>query len=311
MVFIWILGGFVALMILAGFLGYEVALSRKRIEYMRRSMAKRADFQVKTEAILALEDWVAARQPVHVHIQSHDGLKLTGILLKQPEETKRWIIVVHGYTTNKEFMHYFGKQFYEQVGAHVLAVDLRGHGESEGAYVGMGWYDRLDLIRWVDWITEHDDGCSIAFYGISMGAATVLMSSGEKLPGAVKAIIADCGYTSVAEVFKYTLRTIYHIPSFLPVLPASAAWVRLLAGYNLYKASAVKQLKNNTRPLLLFHGDQDAIVPTTMAYPIKEAAGDYAELIIVPDAGHGESFLKDEMYWVRVKQFLEKTMTYS
>lgn len=42
----------------------------------------------------------------------------------------------------------------------------------------------------------------IILYGVSMGGATVMNVAGEKIPKQVKAIIEDCGYTSVWDVFK-------------------------------------------------------------------------------------------------------------
>jgi hypothetical protein len=42
----------------------------------------------------------------------------------------------------------FGKRFHE-IGFTVLMPNLRGHGESEGHYIGMGWHDRLDILRWI------------------------------------------------------------------------------------------------------------------------------------------------------------------
>lgn len=41
--------------------------------------------------------------------------------------------------------------------------------------------------------------------GVSMGAATVTMALGFDLPKAVKGCIADCGFTSPEEIFKYVL----------------------------------------------------------------------------------------------------------
>ena len=38
-----------------------------------------------------------------------------------------------------------------------------------------------------------------------MGAATVLNTSGEELPENVKALVADCGYTSAWDEFAYQL----------------------------------------------------------------------------------------------------------
>ena len=46
------------------------------------------------------------------------------------------------------------------------------------------------------------------------------MTSGEDLPDNLKAIIADCGYTTVWEQFSHQLKTLYSLPNF-PVMNAS------------------------------------------------------------------------------------------
>ena len=51
------------------------------------------------------------------------------------------------------------------------------------------------------------EDAEIVLHGLSMGAATVLMVSGERLPEQVKAIIEDCGYTSVS--VSYTHLDVY------------------------------------------------------------------------------------------------------
>lgn len=47
-----------------------------------------------------------------------------------------------------------------------------------------------------------------------MGASTVLMASGEQMPSNVKAIKADCGYSSVYDVFTYQLYDLFKLPPF-------------------------------------------------------------------------------------------------
>ena len=65
----------------------------------------------------------------------------------------------------------------------------------------MGWLDKDDLKCWVNLILEQNSNANIILHGSSMGAATVLMASGDELPQNVKAIIADSGYTSVWDTF--------------------------------------------------------------------------------------------------------------
>lgn len=75
--------------------------------------------------------------------------------------------------------------------------DARGHGRSEGDYIGFGWDERKDYLQWIDRVIKNDPASEIVLHGVSMGGATVMMTSGEKLPENVKAFIEDCGYSSV------------------------------------------------------------------------------------------------------------------
>lgn len=63
-----------------------------------------------------------------------------------------------------------------------------------------------------------------------MGAATVLMASGEALPENVKVVIADCGYTSEWDEFRREA-DVLHIPWF-PVLNVTSGLSKLYDGYN-------------------------------------------------------------------------------
>ena len=77
--------------------------------------------------------------------------------------------------------------------------DLHACGKSEGEAIGMGWNDRLDVMRWLQ--TFQTD--TMVVHGVSMGAATTMMLSSMQKPHGVKDIrfIEDCGYTSVWDEF--------------------------------------------------------------------------------------------------------------
>ena len=60
----------------------------------------------------------------------------------------------------------------------------------------MGWHERFDIVDLSNYIASTYKNSQIVLFGVSMGAATVMSASGEKLPRNVKVIIEDCGYTS-------------------------------------------------------------------------------------------------------------------
>ncbi|CAH0207394.1 2-succinyl-6-hydroxy-2, 4-cyclohexadiene-1-carboxylate synthase [Peribacillus simplex] len=240
-------------------------------------------------------------------IVSADQLKLSAKLYENNNIDHKWAIIVHGYTGNNTQMIRWVRNFHGN-GYNVLAPDLRGHGRSEGDYIGMGWDDWKDMLLWIKQITDKDPQADIALFGISMGGATVMMTSGEKLPSNVKVIIEDCGYSSVMDVFTYQLDDLFGLPKF-PVMNAANTVTKLRAGYDLTEASAVKQVLKSKKPMLFIHGEDDSFVPYSMLDDVYNAANVDKEKLIISGAGHGEAELVDpEKYWNKVWGFVDKYM---
>ncbi len=251
-------------------------------------------------------EWLGAQPTEERMIYSEEGLCLRGILLKNPSKGP-WVILCHGYTGHAEEMADFARQFYQR-GYQVLMPDARGHGKSEGEYIGMGWPERRDIVRWAEYLVWKERAENIALLGISMGGATVMMASGEELPGQVRAIVEDCGYTSAWDEFHYQLKMLYHLPAF-PLLYVTDLLARVKAGYGLKAASAIKQVAKCRIPMLFIHGEKDALVPYWMLKPLYEAASCPKECFVVENAGHGEARqAQPEEYWKRVFGFLERNM---
>lgn len=240
-------------------------------------------------------------------LTSNDGLKLQGYQYESEQPTNKWVVVVHGYMNEAKNMGSDVKMFVDK-GFHVLAVDLRGHGLSEGDYIGMGWHDRIDMVDWINLIISKQSDAQIVLYGVSMGGATVMMTSGEELPTNVKAIIEDCGYTSAKDEFTYQLKRLFNLPSF-PVMNAAGFVTQIRAGYSLEEASALKQVAKSNTPMLFIHGDQDTFVPSEMVYELYEAAPVEKELLIIEGAGHGKASKAGEVYWGKVWEFMNKYLT--
>lgn len=236
-----------------------------------------------------------------VYIMS-DSLRLHGKLFKN--SGTKYAIVCHGYTSKAKHMAGFVNKFHS-LGYNVLAVDARAHGDSEGTKIGMGWVERFDVIEWIKYIISLEPDAQIILHGVSMGASTVLMASGEELPKNVKAIIADCGYTSEWDEFRQEA-DVLHIPWF-PVLNASSAISKVRDGYDFKQASAVEQVKKSHIPTLFIHGSKDELVPYGMLNELYSAANCEKEILTIQGAGHAlSSSVAPELYWNTVETFLKK-----
>ncbi|HEY5525488.1 MAG TPA: alpha/beta hydrolase [Clostridium sp.] len=239
---------------------------------------------------------------------SSDGLKLHGYEINNAVTSNVWVITVHGYMSEGKEMSDYAKKFCE-MGYNVLIPDLRGHGKSEGDYIGMGWDDRGDILSWINYIIEKDSNAKIVLHGISMGAGAVMMTSGEELPSNVQAIVEDCGYTSAWDEFSYQLNILFEYPKF-PILNMASLVTRVRAGYWLGDASAIKQVAKATVPMLFIHGDKDDFVPYYMLDEVYNAANCEKKKVIVEGAKHVEAATVDpELYWTSIKNFINKYLS--
>jgi len=257
------------------------------------------------------KDWTANQDFETIEMTSFDGLTLKGYYLEAEKPTNRTVIFAHGYLGHAFDMGLFGEYYYEMLGFNMFTPDLRGHGKSGGDYIGFGWHDRLDLIDWVNLIIDRQGPESeIVLHGLSMGAATVLMASGEELPEQVKTIIADSPYSSVYDLFSYQMKRMYHLPD-KPILPTLSMLTQLWADYSLTEASALAQVEKATVPILFMTGEADTFVPTEMANEIYEQTKSEKEFYSFPGANHGESIVlyRDE-YLENMTSFIEKYVSF-
>jgi fermentation-respiration switch protein FrsA (DUF1100 family) len=251
--------------------------------------------------------WIAGQPYETVAIRSEDGLKLVGYYLPAERRADKTVILAHGYAGRGFDMAGFAEYYREQLGYNVLMPDARGHGASEGEYVGFGWPDRRDYLLWIAWVLERVGNDSrIVLHGVSMGASTVLMASGEDLPDNVDCIIEDCGYTSLDDELTYQLKRIYHVGRD-PSVPELSKLMEEKVGYSVADASAIKQVLKSTTPTLFIHGDADSFVPIEMARRLYDACAASKEILIVRGAGHAESAVVDPKgYEERVAAFLKE-----
>lgn len=238
-----------------------------------------------------------------------DNLRLDANYIPASHTSNKTVIILHGYMNNKDTMGPYAAMFH-QLGYNTLLPDARGHGQSQGDYIGYGWCEKADVKKWVKKVIRHDGNkAQIVIFGVSMGGATTMMTSGLALPKQVKALIEDCGYTNAKTEIQHEASALYHLPAFprFPLVEVLSGITRLKAGYFLGDANSLKQLAKNKRPTLFIHGQKDTFVPTKMVYDNYEASRGPKELWLVPGAGHARSFkTHPHEYQQKIKAFLNK-----
>ncbi|MDV6379363.1 alpha/beta hydrolase [Sporosarcina sp. GW1-11] len=303
---IFLVALFLVFQIAGSFFFYNLAIQRGPKDFLTGN----ADLKVSAETMEVFLngdwlDWVDTQDFQEMDMTSKDGLELKGYYLPAKQPTEKLVILTHGYLGHAKQMGLYGQYYYEELGFNIFMPNARGHSKSGGDYYGFGWPDRLDLIDWTKQLTEKlGPKTEVVYHGLSMGAATVLMASGEQLPEQVKAIIADSPYQSVYQLFAYQMNRMFHLPAF-PLLDTMSVLTKVRADYSLKEADALNAVKYATVPILYIHGNEDTFVPTDMTIELYEATKSDAELYLVDYANHGEAFVMDEAgYKSNVYSFL-------
>ena len=242
-----------------------------------------------------------------IAITSHDGLTLRGRYYETSPDAPVEILF-HGYRGNAERDLCGGVARAFAVGRNALIVDHRGSGTSDGHVITFGILERRDALLWInEVIRRKGEDVPIYIGGISMGAATVLMVSGEKdLPENVKGVLADCPYTSAKEIIKKVIREM-KLPADL-LYPFVKLGARIYGGFDLEETSPIEATARASVPTIFYHGDTDDFVPHEMGVRLFEAcSSEKKRFIIVPGAGHGLAFSVDkDAYVANLRDFIEE-----
>ncbi len=304
-VILWVAGSLSALVLLTAFVCYRMAFFANR-----RKDPSKDEIQIPKGKIYepfreTMEQWireVRAMNPKEYTVTSFDGLTLHAKFYEfapgAPME-----IMFHGYRGTAERDLSGGVQRCFRLGRSAFIVDQRCSGKSEGHTITFGIREHRHCLTWLDFlIGEFGPQVRVLLTGISMGASTVLIAAGRPLPEQVIGVLADCGFSSAKAIICKVIRQM-KLPAGLLYL-----FVRLGAsiygGFDLEEVSPVEAVRQCGVPVLFFHGEEDDFVPCSMSWENYEACACRKELITVPGAGHGLSYLMNQERYIRqVREF--------
>ncbi len=244
---------------------------------------------------------------VKVVTDAPDGTRLVAHAWVGDAAGGSWVVLCHGYAGSWDSMLQYARPW-ARAGFNLLIVSMRGHGESEGPYIGMGYLDGADVVSWATYLCAPDEGLpaarSIVLMGHSMGAHSVLNASGlEGLPAQVRAIVADCGFDAAWSSIAGIAGSL-GVPDH-PTLELVRRHLRhARGGYDIAADDAAAMVARSHTPILFVHGLADATVSPSCTRRLYEAANCEKQVLLVEGAGHCmSSLLVPDMYWQTVLGF--------
>ena len=243
------------------------------------------------DEITRLFDQIQKRHCEYVTIYSEDGLKLFGRYY-HVRDGAPLDLCFHGYRSRAFVDFAGGSEMSIEMGHNLLLVDQRAHGRSEGKTISFGIRERWDVFSWIDYALERfGSETNIFLYGVSMGAATVLMASGLELPANVKGIVADCPYSVPLDIILHVGKT-NPLPQWL-IRPFAILGAKIYGGFDIRETDAIRSVKNTKVPILIIHGESDGFVPAVMSKQAQLANPEMITRETFPGADHALSYLSD------------------
>lgn len=242
-----------------------------------------------------------------VTIRSRDGLTLFARYYHIADGAPL-DICCHGYKSHPFTDFSGGSGLCFAMGHNVLLIDQRGHHHSSGRSITFGIMERWDVLSWVNYAIERfGTDVKITLYGVSMGAATVLMAAGLPLPEQVKGIAADCPYAKPEDIILEVGRKMHYPPKLIrPFLHLGAF---LFGGFRLGQTDCIRSVEKAKISILIIHGEADTLVPCAMSALIQEANPELVRRHTFPGADHAVSFLIDEERYSRIiREFTEEIL---
>lgn len=303
---LFLLGALLLLMLVSGIYVFVVAcVRRKELPWLVEEEIRKTPYGMYYDGIRAAEQWLREQCAQDVYVMSEDVLRLHGLWIPA-DNAVGTVLLAHGYRSTMLLDFCCAFEYYHDKGFNILVPDQRSHGKSEGMFITFGVKESRDMVCWLSYINKHTEHLPVFLHGLSMGASTVLYLADQELPGDVRGIIADCGFTSPWDILSNVFHRVTHLPA-APSLWVTEIAARLIAGFSLKEKDTRQVLKNSRLPVLLVHGAEDGFVPCEMTKQAYAACAGDKKLLLVEGADHGVSFLKDrDRYTNLLTEFIRR-----
>lgn len=218
-----------------------------------------------------------------------DGIMLNAALERPQRERCPLVIVLHGFSSNKEKPHTIACcEAMRDAGFATLRFDLYGHGKSGGEFRKHTLYKWIsNTLAVIDEARKLDFVTGIYLSGHSQGGLAAALAAAME-PDRVKGLILRAPAFMIPRAAREGCLLGYrfdpmNIPDEIPVikgLTLEGSYIRV--AQTIRVEDAIARFRG---PVLLMHGDEDDTVPLRDS---MEAAGQYADcrLEIIPGETH-------------------------
>ena len=216
-----------------------------------------------------------------VELRTDDGKKISAWWMPKGDKQAPPVVILHGLGASKAHMIDY-ILFAQHEGHPVLAIDFRGHGESETSLTSIGYYESHDVLAGMKFVRQRGAGDPV-LWGTSMGAVSALLAA-EK-DGSVAGVIADAPFDTYRNTILHHAKLMYGLPEF-PLIDMACPMIESRVNFPMDQVDCLRAAGNIRAPMLVLAGELDERMPAAMVHSIYERAAGPKDFWIIPGEGH-------------------------
>lgn len=218
-----------------------------------------------------------------------------------------YLIMCHGWNGSYKENSMIASALNKELKINFVLIAQRGHKPSSGQYNTMGYYEREDVLEWINYFKNEDSKAKFVLYGDSMGGTTVLNVAGECKNDALYGVISDSAFNSIKQQIIDVLRRKRHSYHFYYF--GISFWAKIILKLSLKNDGPNRLLKKCNVPILFIHGENDKFVKIDNLYQNIESLNKNCtyDKYVVKEAEHIVSFYHNkDKYILKLKEFITK-----
>ena len=242
-----------------------------------------------------------------IQVPVEDGISLSSWLIRAEPPVKGTVLYLHGVADCKIDGLRLAKLLHDNR-FNVFLYDARRHGESGGKFCTYGYYEKLDVVKLIDYLNARKDLTlgKIGAFGTSMGAAVAIQAAA--VDPRIAAVISENSFATLRSIFddyqKRMIRLPFHYLRNLVIVRSER-----IANFRASDVSPVQSVKILDIPVLFIYGKNDRLITHNYSIMLYDNTPSKKELFPVEHASHNDTWeVGGKAYELKLLDFFEKNL---
>lgn len=239
-------------------------------------------------------------------LTTDDGLRIAATYRPGARPRAPAVLLLHGVDGSRTQTAANARWLSAQ-GYATLAIDFRGHGQSDQSARSFGFAEAADAAAAFRWLKRRQGGAPVAIVGISLGGAASLL--GPDGPIRADALVLQAVYPSLRQaIYNRIASRAGALPAYA-LEPLLSFQSRPRFGVWPSRIAPIDALRRYRGPVLIIGGMDDSATPPDESRAMFDAAAGPKRLLLVPGKNHDAITNDDDpAYRAELLRFLRQTI---